>query len=308
MHSRYASVNALGTSCAQSDIPSNCSGGSARHKTVIDRLRKEVANSCYLMLEMRMSLALAQPAINHDITTIGNHEFDDGPELLKKYFPQLKMPVNPDLGKLFKPKPYHIFEELQIAIGYITPAKNIGKITSWEGGPVLVDYAVEENPAIATTVKGWQSDFEPWRKEVLGVVADDFEVKRCRQEECNFITDAILDIVRGPLINQRVDNTKDVTSTIQVSGLQYTYDSSKINSVTGTPVVKTEIQSVESKWCPNSKTKTYSMVSIDFVLNGRDNLLIRHDECINHGMLEWTYGLHQGYGLISPMSMAAPKI
>lgn len=64
----------------------------------------------------------------------------------------------------------------------------------------MVDYAVEENPAIATTVKGWQSDFEPWRKEVLGVVADDFEVKRCRQEECNFITDAILDIVRGPLI------------------------------------------------------------------------------------------------------------
>lgn len=65
------------------------------------------------------------------ITTIGNHEFDDGPKLLKKYFPQLKMPVvcanidyskNPDLGKLFKP--YHIFEEFKIGvIGYITPVR-----------------------------------------------------------------------------------------------------------------------------------------------------------------------------------------
>lgn len=48
VHSRYASVNTLGTSCTQADIPLKCFGGSARHKTVIDRLRKEVANSLLL--------------------------------------------------------------------------------------------------------------------------------------------------------------------------------------------------------------------------------------------------------------------
>lgn len=69
----------------------------------------------------------------------------------------------------------------------------------------MVDYVVAENPALAATVKSWQSEFEPWSQEVLSVAADDLEVKRCRQEECymgDFIADAMLDIVRAPLIKQ----------------------------------------------------------------------------------------------------------
>lgn len=98
----------------------------------------------------------------------------------------------------------------------------------------------------------------------------------------------ILDMLEGVITGKRVDNGKDVTSIIQISGLRYTYDSSKINPITGTHIVKAEIQGVDKKWYPIFKTKTYSMVSIDFVLNGGDNLLIRNDERprINHGMLE----------------------
>ncbi len=69
--------------------------------------------------------------LGYDLATIGNHEWDNGPETLGRYWPQLKFPVvcanidftkNPELGKLVKP--YHIFEDIGVAvIGYIT---NVG--------------------------------------------------------------------------------------------------------------------------------------------------------------------------------------
>src|SRR5690554_7853754 len=69
--------------------------------------------------------------LGYDLTTIGNHEWDDGPENVAKFWPQLKMPVvcanidfskNPGLSKWVKP--YHIFEDLGVAIiGYITPVR-----------------------------------------------------------------------------------------------------------------------------------------------------------------------------------------
>ncbi|KAI9237599.1 MAG: Metallo-dependent phosphatase-like protein [Podila humilis] len=243
VHSRYASANTLGTSCTQADIPSNCFGGSARHKTVIDRLREEVTNSLLLHAGDEGTLfynyfkgnatAGVLNALGYGVTTIGNHEVDDGPELLKKvgalhwlhyaynwrYFqlwPNLLFPgPNPNSPK--------VIDELEakgvkriIALGHNDCGPDMehaaktcgldlivggnrsldvvfdaaGKVTSWEGGPVLVEYALAENPAFAVTVKGWQNDFE---------------VKRCHQEECylgDFITDAMLDTVRATLIKQ----------------------------------------------------------------------------------------------------------
>jgi 2',3'-cyclic-nucleotide 2'-phosphodiesterase/3'-nucleotidase/5'-nucleotidase len=98
----------------------------------------------------------------------------------------------------------------------------------------------------------------------------------------------IFDMLEGVITGKRVDSGKDVSSTIQVSGFRYTYDSSKINPITDTHIVKAEIQGADKKWYPISKTKTYSIVSIDFVLNGGDNLFIQNDERprVNHGMLE----------------------
>ena len=68
-------------------------------------------------------------ALGYDLTTIGNHEWDDGPEALAKFWTKLNMPVvcanvdfskNPDLQQFVKP--YHIFEDLGVGIiGYITP-------------------------------------------------------------------------------------------------------------------------------------------------------------------------------------------
>lgn len=66
--------------------------------------------------------------LGYDIGTIGNHEWDNGPENLGRYWPKLKFPIvcanvdfskNPELGKWVKP--YHIFENLGVGvIGYIT--------------------------------------------------------------------------------------------------------------------------------------------------------------------------------------------
>ena len=69
--------------------------------------------------------------LGYDLATIGNHEWDNGPENLGQYWPKLKFPIvcaNVDLTKYPEldkwVKPYHIFEDLGIAvIGYITNVK-----------------------------------------------------------------------------------------------------------------------------------------------------------------------------------------
>ena len=66
--------------------------------------------------------------LGYDVSTIGNHEWDNGPDNLGRYWPKLQFPIvcanidfskNPELGKLVKP--YYIFEDLGVGvIGYIT--------------------------------------------------------------------------------------------------------------------------------------------------------------------------------------------
>jgi len=73
--------------------------------------------------------------LGYDLGTIGNHEWDNGPDNLGRYWPKLNFPIvcanidftkNPELGKLVKP--YHIFEDLGVAvIGYIT---NVSQLCS----------------------------------------------------------------------------------------------------------------------------------------------------------------------------------
>ncbi|RIB07661.1 Metallo-dependent phosphatase-like protein [Gigaspora rosea] len=61
--------------------------------------------------------------LGYNITTIGNHEFNNGPEIHAAHFEQLSMPIvcaninttlNPLLGSYIKP--YHIFEEYSLAV------------------------------------------------------------------------------------------------------------------------------------------------------------------------------------------------
>ncbi|KAF9351366.1 hypothetical protein BGX34_000638 [Mortierella sp. NVP85] len=143
VHSRVDPANSVGVSCNSEDIAAgHCYGGTARHKTVIDGLRN--ANKHSLLLdggdEVRFQGTLFYTyyrgtvtaevlnELGYDLATIGNHEWDDGPENLGRYWARTKYPIicaNVDLSKyphLAKfVKPYHIFEDIGVAvIGYIT--------------------------------------------------------------------------------------------------------------------------------------------------------------------------------------------
>ncbi|KAF9573328.1 hypothetical protein EC968_008782 [Mortierella alpina] len=141
VHSRVDPANDFGVGCTAEDIATgHCYGGTARHKTVIERLREKSEHSLLLDGgdEFQGTLfytyykgnvtAQVMNELGYDLATIGNHEWDNGPETLRQYWPQLKFPVvcanidfskNPELGKLVKP--YHIFEDIGVAvIGYIT--------------------------------------------------------------------------------------------------------------------------------------------------------------------------------------------
>ncbi|KAF9437689.1 hypothetical protein BGZ76_011601 [Entomortierella beljakovae] len=132
VHSRVDPANLFGVSCTKKDIASGeCYGGTARHKTVIDKLRKSSQHSLLLDGGDEFQGNVTAEVMNelgYDLGTIGNHEWDNGPENLGRYWPRLKFPIvcanvdltkNPDLAKWVKP--YHIFEDIGVAvIGYIT--------------------------------------------------------------------------------------------------------------------------------------------------------------------------------------------
>ncbi|CAG8553390.1 13325_t:CDS:2, partial [Cetraspora pellucida] len=130
VHSRYDQINKAATDCSSKQFEQKqCYGGIARHKTVIDKLRKENKNS--LLLDGGDQFQ-------------GNHEFDKGPETLAAHHSRLNMPIvcaninttlNPLLGANIKP--YHIFKEYNLGvIGYITDTT--GGISN--AGPTLEFY------------------------------------------------------------------------------------------------------------------------------------------------------------------------
>ncbi|KAF8979722.1 hypothetical protein BGZ46_005125 [Entomortierella lignicola] len=130
VHSRVDPANEFGVSCTSQDIATgHCYGGTARHKTVIERLRN--SNQHSLLLDGGDEGNVTAEVMNelgYDLGTIGNHEWDNGPENLGRYWPKLKFPIvcanvdlskNPELEKWVKP--YHIFDDIGVAvIGYIT--------------------------------------------------------------------------------------------------------------------------------------------------------------------------------------------
>ncbi|KAF9313972.1 hypothetical protein BGZ91_006110 [Linnemannia elongata] len=123
VHSRVDPANEFGVSCTDQDRASgHCYGGTARHKTVIFQ------GTLFYTYYKGNVTAQVMNELGYDLGTIGNHEWDNGPDNLGRYWPKLNFPIvcanidftkNPELGKLVKP--YHIFEDLGVAvIGYIT--------------------------------------------------------------------------------------------------------------------------------------------------------------------------------------------
>ncbi|KAF9301183.1 hypothetical protein BGZ74_007023 [Mortierella antarctica] len=182
VHSRYLPVNDFGVSCTEQDVAEgHCYGGSARHKTVIDRLRSASKHS--LLLDggdefQGNVTASVMNELGYDLSTIGNHEWDDGPANLARYWPKVQFPIvcanvdftkNPELGKWVKP--YHIFEDLDVAvIGYITNTtgdiSNAGPTISFTDPIPVVQKYVDELEAkgikriLALSHNGYGPDME----------------------------------------------------------------------------------------------------------------------------------------------------
>lgn len=71
------------------------------------------------------------------------------------------------------------------------------------------------------------------------------------------------------------DTQKLVTSNIQISGLRYSFDSSK--PLAETHLIKAEIRGDDDVWRDISEKQKYWVVSLDFVLGGGDNILERKE-------------------------------
>ncbi|KAI9597821.1 Metallo-dependent phosphatase-like protein [Syncephalis fuscata] len=142
VHAHYSPFNKLGNACTAEDIAAGiCLAGAARLVTVFNELEKRNPNNTYKLVAgdefqgtdfySRSKGNITSEVmnyINYDLMTIGNHEFDDGPKHLAKFFNKLNFPVvcananftgEPELNAIVKP--YHYFERHQLAvIGFIT--------------------------------------------------------------------------------------------------------------------------------------------------------------------------------------------
>jgi 5'-nucleotidase len=105
-HSRFLQFNKHGNTCNDEEAAaSECFGGVARRVTEINRIRSQEQNVILVDAgdqfqgTLFYTLYRSAPAIKfmnmlgYDAMTLGNHEFDDGPEELAKLVQGLKFPV-----------------------------------------------------------------------------------------------------------------------------------------------------------------------------------------------------------------------
>ncbi|KAI9023975.1 Metallo-dependent phosphatase-like protein [Hyaloraphidium curvatum] len=179
VHAHYDEFNAFFTDCIDSDRASgSCFGGVARQKTVVDRLRTEAAarGQPFLLVDAgdeyqgtlfytywkKHGMNITAEILNElgvDTVTLGNHDFDDGPEGLA---PMLRLArssavaanvafKDPSIGQHVKPsavvKPAN--STLQIGIVGISPPEtadisNSGPNVSFSGVFPAVQKAIDE--------------------------------------------------------------------------------------------------------------------------------------------------------------------
>ncbi|RKP27872.1 Metallo-dependent phosphatase-like protein [Syncephalis pseudoplumigaleata] len=192
VHSHYSPFNKLGNACTDEDrAAGHCFGGAARLATVFQALKKRNPNNTYSMVAgdefqgtdyySRTKGNISAEVMNYmdyDLMTTGNHEFDDGPVHLAKFFNKLHFPkvcanANfsgvPELDR--QVKPYHIFERHNLAvIGYITNTtgyiSNAGPLISFSNPAPAVQRVIDELHAkgikriIALSHNGYNEDKE----------------------------------------------------------------------------------------------------------------------------------------------------
>ncbi|MDX1382266.1 MAG: bifunctional metallophosphatase/5'-nucleotidase [Thermoanaerobaculia bacterium] len=104
-HARIAAIDRYGSTCGPQADPAECFGGVARRATLVREIRAERPNTLLLdagdqfqgtLFYRRFRGLEAQRFMNHlayDAMTLGNHEFDDGTEVLGRFAAGLAFPV-----------------------------------------------------------------------------------------------------------------------------------------------------------------------------------------------------------------------
>ncbi len=108
IHSRIEPVNRFDSTCsAEADANGKCFGGAARLKTFLDRMRVELSDENVLVLDAGdqflgtlfyttykgSAAAEMMNTIGFDAMAVGNHEFDDGPQVLANFADNLDAPL-----------------------------------------------------------------------------------------------------------------------------------------------------------------------------------------------------------------------
>lgn len=142
VHAHLDEFSSSGTDCTSPE--KGCYGGYARIKTVIEDTRPEHQDSLWLNVgdEFQGTLfytfyggekiADTLNQMGFDAMTLGNHEFDGGDEPLGDFLKNLTFPIisanivsdNEKLNSTIKP--YHIFEEYQLAVIGVTTETTSG--------------------------------------------------------------------------------------------------------------------------------------------------------------------------------------
>jgi len=128
-HSRIQPINRYDSTCApEDDAAGDCFGGVARVATAINDLRDELTAAGENVVVMNAgdrfqgSLiyttfkgdveAEMMEAIGYDVMAVGNHEFDDGPKVLRAFMEEIEFPIllanadisaEPELADTLKP-------------------------------------------------------------------------------------------------------------------------------------------------------------------------------------------------------------
>ncbi len=107
-HARFEPINAFDSGCGAEDAAEGkCFGGSARLVTGVEAARQRAGNTPVLLVDggdqFQGTLfytyykgALSAEMMNkmgYDAMTVGNHEFDDGPEVLKDFIGAIEFPI-----------------------------------------------------------------------------------------------------------------------------------------------------------------------------------------------------------------------
>lgn len=189
VHAHLDQFSSAGTDCTNPER--GCYGGYSRVKTVLDESRPAQNNSLFLDAgdEFQGTLyynfykgwktAETLNQIGVDAMTLGNHEFDDGDDLLGDFLNNITFPVvcanlqsaHPVLNTTVKP--YTLFPQYELAvIGVSTPdivqLSNPGPNTTFSNVATAVQTAIDEihtvHPTItrivALTHIGYEADLE----------------------------------------------------------------------------------------------------------------------------------------------------